>query len=337
MPETKANLAASVRQRLLNLARERGQPLEALLTRYALERLRYRLSQSSYRHRFVLKGAMLLSVWLDDPGRATRDLDLLGFGAPSDAALRSAFTELMVAPAEDGLAFDAAGIEVAPIRKEVEYGGLRLRPSAVLARARMPVGVDIGFGDAVEPGLEAIALPSLLDMPVPQLRGYAPVTVVAEKFQAMVTLGLANSRMKDFYDVWRLLREREFETARLVRALVATFARRETPFPADAPIAFSAAFFNDVSKQRQWQAFSQDLAAPGAALPDVVAEIAARLDLALNATRTELGLSSHAQIEADERWMRHALALAAKAQLYGEVPIGAVLVQGDVVLGEGSN
>ena len=337
MPEVKANLAASVRQRLLNLARERGQPLELLLTRYALERLLYRLSLSPYRHRFVLKGAMLLSEWLDDPGRATRDLDQLGFGSPSDTALRAAFAEIMAIVADDGLAFDVGSIEISPIRKEAGYGGLRLRTTAELARARIPVVVDVGFGDAVEPGLEPISLPSLLDMPAAQLRGYAPETVIAEKFQAMVSLGLANSRMKDFYDIWLLLREREFETARLVRALVATFARRETPFPIDAPLALTSAFFDDSSKQRQWRGFSQESAAQGVALSQIVEEIAERLGAALNATRAELGLSLEKQIERDRYWMRHALTLAEKAQGDGEVPIGAVLVQDDTVLGEGTN
>jgi tRNA(Arg) A34 adenosine deaminase TadA/predicted nucleotidyltransferase component of viral defense system len=337
MPEAKANLAASVRQRLLNLARERGQPLEALLTRYALERLLYRLCLSPHRYRFVLKGAMLLSVWLDDPGRATRDLDLLGFGAPSDAALRAAFVEVMAISADDGLAFDAENIDITPIRNDAGYGGLRLRTTAELARARIPVVVDVGFGDAVEPGLESISLPSLLDMPAAQLRGYAPETVIAEKFQAMVALGLANSRMKDFYDVWLLLREREFETARLVRAMVATFKRRETSFPPAMPMALTSAFFDDPSKQRQWQGFAQGSAAKGMTLAQIVAEMAQRLDATLNAVRSELGLSSEQQIERDEHWMRHALALAEKARLDGEVPIGAVLVQDDAALGEGSN
>jgi len=200
------NVGASVRQHLLNLAHARGRPLEGLLTRYALERLLHRLSLSPYRERFVLKGALLLTTWFDEPHRATRDLDLLGFGDPSDDALLTAFREVMTIGVDDGIAFDSAGLQIQPIREDMQYGGSRLRTTAALAGARIPVVVDVGFGDAVEPGIEDIQLPVLLDMPSPRLRAYPQETVIAEKLHAMVTLGLANSRMKDYYDVWMLVR-----------------------------------------------------------------------------------------------------------------------------------
>ena len=194
------NVGASVRQRLLNLAHAGGQPMELLLTRFALERLLYRLSLSPHRERFVLKGAMLLATWFDtwfdEPHRATRDVDLLGFGDAAEDALLGTFREIMAVEVDDGVSFDLKGLRIEAIREEVEYGGSRLRTTAAIAGARIPITVDIGFGDAVEPGVEDIDLPVLLDMPSPHLRAYPPETVIAEKFHAMVVLGRANSRMK---------------------------------------------------------------------------------------------------------------------------------------------
>ena len=165
---------ASVRQRLLNLAHARGQPMELLLTRYALERLLYRLSVSPHREGFVLKGAMLLATWFDEPHRATRDVDLLGFGDAAEDTLLGTFREIMAVEVDDGVSFDLKGLRIEAIREEVEYGGSRIRTTAALAGARIPITVDIGFGDAVEPGVEDIDLPVLLDMPSPHLRAYPP-------------------------------------------------------------------------------------------------------------------------------------------------------------------
>ena len=163
MPEKPRNVGASVRQRLLNLARASGQPLELLLTRYALERLLHRLSISPHRHRFVLKGALLLTTWFEAPHRATRDLDLLGFGDPSDDALLTVFREIMAHTVDDGVSFDTAGLQIQPIREDLEYGGSRLRTTAALAGARIPIVVDVGFGDAIEPSAEDIDLPVLIE------------------------------------------------------------------------------------------------------------------------------------------------------------------------------
>ena len=153
------NVGASVRQRLLNLAHARGQPMELLLTRYALERLLHRLSLSPHRERFVLKGAMLLATWFDEPHRSTRDVDLLGFGDAAHEAPLATFCEIMAIEIDDGVSFDLKGLRIEAIREEVEYGGSRLRTTAALAGARIPITVDIGFGDAVEPGVEDIDLP----------------------------------------------------------------------------------------------------------------------------------------------------------------------------------
>lgn len=273
MPEKPRNVGASVRQRLLNLARASGQPLELLLTRYALERLLHRLSLSAHRERFVLKGALLLTTWFDEPHRATRDLDLLGYGDPSDESLLAVFREVMGIPCDDGVSFDIARLQVQPIREELEYGGSRLRTTAALAGARIPIVVDVGFGDAIEPGAEDIDLPVLLEMPSPHLRAYSQETVIAEKLHAMVMLGLANSRMKDYYDVWMLQRGFEIDAGRLRRAIEATFARRGTEVPAMPPEGLSDAFAADPSKQAQWEAFVRNLSVPGPELGDVVSEL----------------------------------------------------------------
>jgi len=262
MPDRPRNIGASVRQRLLNLAHARGQPMELLLTRYALERLLHRLSLSPHRERFVLKGAMLLATWFDEPHRATRDVDLLGFGDAAEDALLGTFREILTIELDDGVSFDLKGLRIEAIREDVEYGGSRLRTTAALAGARIPITVDIGFGDAVEPGVEDIDLPVLLDMPSPHLRAYPPETVIAEKFHAMVALGRANSRMKDYYDVWMLMSTFEIEPERMRRAIMATFARRNTPVPAAIPDGLSDAFADDTSKQRQWDAFARNLSAP---------------------------------------------------------------------------
>jgi predicted nucleotidyltransferase component of viral defense system len=225
MPDHPRNIGASVRQRLLNLARARGQPMDLLLTRYALERFLYRLSLSPHRERFVFKGAMLLVTWFDEAHRATRDVDLLGFGDAAEHKLLATFREVMAVEVDDGMVFDLSGLKIEPLRDAVEYGGSRLRTTAALGGARIAIPVDIGFGDAVEPGVEDIVLPVLLDMRSPHLRAYPPETVIAEKFHTIVVLGRANSRMKDYYDVWMLTSAFDLEPERMRQAITATFAR----------------------------------------------------------------------------------------------------------------
>jgi predicted nucleotidyltransferase component of viral defense system len=271
--KTPRDIGASVRARLLNRARERGQALDLLLTRYALERLLYRLSTSRYRDRFVLKGALLLTTWFDDPHRPTRDLDLLGFGDPSSDTMITIWSEIFGMVLDDGIQFASDALRADPIREELEYGGLRLRTTATMAGARIPVTVDVGFGDSVEPGVEEIDLPVLLDLPAPRLRVYARETVIAEKFQAMVVLGRANSRMKDFYDVWLLSQTYDFDHNRLARAISATFARRQTDIPVVLPDAFTPEFFRDTSKLQQWSAFVRDLSTETPSLDIVISDI----------------------------------------------------------------
>ena len=285
MREPARNIAASVRAKLLNLSRERGQPYELLLTRYALERLLYRLSMTGYRDRFVLKGAVLVSTWFDAPFRPTRDLDLLGFGDDEPASILEAFREICALQVDDGIQFDVAGLVIDSIRDEAEYGGLRLKTYANIATAKVRVTVDIGFGDAVEPGIAELELPGLLDLPPPRIRAYPREAVIAEKFQAMVVLGRTNSRMKDFYDVWLLSRVYEFDGESLARAIAATFARRKTSIPETAPDALTAAFAADPAKRQQWASFLQAIDAAPIALADVVGELAEFLMGHANAAR----------------------------------------------------
>jgi predicted nucleotidyltransferase component of viral defense system len=255
MADKPRNMGASVRARLLNMARRQDLDHGALLTRYALERLLYRLSTTPHRDRFALKGAMLITTWFDNPYRPTRDVDLLGFGDPDADTMLRLFREICAIEIDDGVTFDADALAVDQIREELAYGGLRIKTRAKVGGADILIVIDIGFGDAIEPGLDTLDLPVLLDQPPPRLKAYAPETVIAEKFQAMVALGRANTRMKDFYDIWSLSRTQPFEGDRLARAITATFARRNTPIPVEPPDALTAAFSQDVSKQRQWQAF----------------------------------------------------------------------------------
>lgn len=254
------NMGASVRGRLLNLSRETGQNYNLLLTRYALERLLYRMTQTSHKDRFVLKGAMLITTWFDDPYRPTRDIDLLGFGDPEPEAMLEIFREICSVELDDGVEFDRDALRVTANREDLAYGGLRLQTNALIGGAKLRIIVDIGFGDAIEPGLEPLELPVLLGQPAPKLRAYARETVVAEKFQAMVMIGQANTRLKDYYDLWVLSQSHAFDEERLARAIAATFERRKTPLPTELPDGLKPAFYEDEAKVAQWRAFVQDVA-----------------------------------------------------------------------------
>ena len=206
--------------------------------------------------------------------RPTRDVDFLGYGDPAPEPMLAVFKEICAIEENDGIVFDVEALRVELIREELEYGGLRLRTTARLAGARITVVIDIGFGDAIEPGIEEINLPVMLDLPAPRLRAYPRETVVAEKFQAMILFGLANTRMKDYYDIWILSRSYTFDAERLSRAIAATFERRGTAIPGDLPDGLTPAFSTDPAKQRQWEAFARDLAAEVPSLEIIVADLA---------------------------------------------------------------
>lgn len=278
MARNMTNIAASVRARLRNLARAKRANFEQILVRYALERLLYRLSVSPHGERFILKGAMLYAAWLDDPFRATRDLDLLSLGEGEAGRFVEIFGEICAQPvADDGLIFGAEPIVAQPIREDGVYGGLRLKTSAHLGTAVIPIRIDIGFGDAVTPGPLELDYPILLDQPAPRLNTYPRDTVAAEKFEAIVALDLANSRMKDFYDLLALSRLFTFEGATLATAIRATFERRRTDIPQEHPPPLTAAFAEDALKLQQWRSFiaREPLMFDEPDLPNVVREIGA--------------------------------------------------------------
>ncbi|WP_422022243.1 nucleotidyl transferase AbiEii/AbiGii toxin family protein [Pyruvatibacter mobilis] len=283
------NLGASVRARLFRISKDKGQNFELILTRYAIERLLYRLAQSRYADRFVLKGAMLLMTWFDEPFRGTRDLDLLGYGDPAPEGLVDMFKEVLSANEQDGVLFDAHGVRISRIREDNLYGGLRIRTTADIGGARIAVNVDVGFGDATEPAAELLNYPVLLDMPAPRLRGYARETVVAEKFQAMVALGMTNSRMKDYYDLWVLSHSFDFDRSRLAGAISATFARRKTAIPEEIPDALTPAFAELTVKQQQWESFKRNVSIDPGPLRDVVSTLEAFLMPAAAAARKAAG------------------------------------------------
>lgn len=250
------NLAASVRARLLNRARETGQDFNLILIRYALERLLYRLSISAYADQFLLKGALLFDLWFDIPHRPTRDADFLGLGSTELPDLETIFRNVCTVDAEDGVTFRPETVQAVEIRKEANYTGVRVTLLGLIDGARCQVQIDIGFGDAVTPGPEEVEYPVMLpDFDAPKLRVYPRYTVVAEKLEAMATLGIANSRMKDFFDLWILSRHTSFDGDTLRRAIRATFVRRKTPLPADVPFSLTDDFARDTQKQTQWQAF----------------------------------------------------------------------------------
>lgn len=251
-----ADLAASIHTRLLNRAKARGEDFHLILTRYAIERFLYRLSLVPARDMYILKGALLFDLWFDVPHRPTRDADFLGFGPPDTEVLTRTINEMCTVAAQDGMEFDPATMIIEEIREDARYGGLRLRLLGRLGNARCPLQIDVGYGDAVTPGPEEVIYPTLLDdLPAPRLRVYPRATVMAEKLEIIVSLGMANSRMKDYFDLRALAREGALDVRLLTDAIAATFQRRGTPLPGDLPIGLSDEFARDAAKQTQWKAF----------------------------------------------------------------------------------
>jgi len=263
------NVAHSVHDRLLALAKVRSRPFNELLQYYAMERFLYRLSVSPAKRRFVLKGALLLAAHGAAPFRPTRDIDLLGQFDNSEANVRELLGAICRQEVpDDGLCFDAESLRTERIREEADYPGVRLQFAGYLDRARVAMQVDVGFGDAVTPAPKEVAYPALLDQPVPRLRAYPLETAVAEKLQTMVYLGELNSRMKDFLDVWVLCRHPVLEADRLRAAIAATFARRRTAVPA-AVGCLSTPFA--AAKQTQWRALLRKM--PNVDIPQDLATV----------------------------------------------------------------
>ena len=256
MKKPVANMAASVRQRLLDIARKRKEDFNLVLTKYGLERVLYRISQSQYREIFVLKGALLFELWTKERYRPTRDADFLARGENSPERFVQLFKEICETKVEDdGLRFDPATVTAERITEDADYQGIRVRFLGYLENARIPIQVDLGFGDVITPAPVQIEIPSLLDLPNPKLKAYSRESVVSEKFEAMVSLGLANSRMKDLYDLYMLSQDFSFDGSALSQAIKKTFAVRRTELPTKLPVAFTSEFFDGADKKKQWAAF----------------------------------------------------------------------------------
>ncbi|HEX4122856.1 MAG TPA: nucleotidyl transferase AbiEii/AbiGii toxin family protein [Verrucomicrobiae bacterium] len=250
------NLAASVQARLAQRRAKTGEDFNVLLVRFSLERLLYRLSRSSHRDQFVLKGAMLFALWEPTLHRVTRDLDLLGFGEPSQERMAAVFRELCRAEVEgDGVDFDANSVLSEDIRAQEEYAGIRVKLKARIGKAIIPLRVDIGFGDALRIAPEEITFPVLLGMAAPRLRAYRPETVVAEKLETVVKLGMINTRFKDYFDLHLLSHKFPFEGLALSTAIAATFECRGTSFPEGLPVGLTPQFPTDAAKIREWESF----------------------------------------------------------------------------------
>ncbi|HYL90478.1 MAG TPA: nucleotidyl transferase AbiEii/AbiGii toxin family protein [Burkholderiales bacterium] len=280
------DLPASIRQRLLDLSRERGEDFQAILDRYAVERMLYRLSVSDQRREFLLKGALLFAVWFDAPHRPTRDADLLGFGEPDAERLDKFVRKLCAMPIEDGMTYEAASVRVQEIREQAAYPGLRVNLRGTLGNARCNVQLDVGFGDAVTPEPIEEDYPNLLDdLPSPRLRVYPRESVYAEKVEAIARFGIANSRMKDYFDLLALTREGAMDPAVLARAVAATFERRRTPIPDAMPLGLTAEFAADAAKRRQWSAFLGRSRLEAPTLEATIEELARFLRAPLQAAR----------------------------------------------------
>lgn len=289
-------IAQSVHQRLLNIRDTTGEELNRLLVRYGLERLMYRIEAAGYAETFVLKGAMLFLTWDSVPGRPTRDIDLMGYGDPSHEQVRGIFEEVCtVKVVADGMRFEANSVILADIRDDQEYRGVRVRLHGFLGNARIPIQVDIGYGDATTPEPELINYPTILNFPAPRLRAYHPATVVAEKINAMVVLGNMNSRMKDFYDVYVILRHLSVDDALLAEAIYETFSRRNVEIPDGMPVCLTADFYDDELKQIQWRAFISRsvIASSDLCLADVVNYLRSRLAPVLRELSSRMRRRTH--------------------------------------------
>ena len=278
MPRKPVNLPASIAAQLRAIAASRKSNLDLILRRYAIERLLYRLSVSPFRERFILKGAMLFAAWGTEPFRPTQDLDFLGFGDATPSAVGELVRSIAAQPvAADGLVFDTNDLKASAIRGNPAYGGVRVRLLARLGSIQIPIRIDIGFGDVVTPSAVDLAYPSLIGRPAPLLRTYPRETVVAEKFEAIVALGLGNSRIKDFYDIIALAQLYAFDGRDFAAAIAATFARRRTEITDGPPAGLGAEFFGDAQKVRQWDAFTgrEPLGVAAGTLPEAIASIAA--------------------------------------------------------------
>lgn len=250
------NISESVRSRLKNIAVKEGSDFNAVLTRYGLERLLYRIGESEYANQFLLKGALLFNLWYDMPHRPTKDIDLLGFGDNDLAYIKQTFSKICSISADDGISFLSESVTVDTIKKDGGYTGARVELFGELAKAKIKIQIDIGYGDAVTPGPIDTHYPVLLnDLPAPKIRTYPIYTVIAEKLHAIALLGMANSRLKDYLDLYVLLSNEQLDNQVLAQAIQATFTRRGMTVLEELPIGLTDEFANDPTRESMWKAF----------------------------------------------------------------------------------
>ncbi len=250
------NIEDSVRARLNNKRKEAGIPFLEILRNYAMERFLYRLSLAEFSHEFILKGALLFTAWKVPERRTTLDIDLLARHSNQIAEIERVVREVCAVKAiPDGLRFDPASVAGARIKEDADYEGVRVRFVGFLGKSRIPMQIDFGFGDVIFPTPRKIDYPVILDFPAPKLKGYAPETVVSEKFEAMVQLGSLNSRMKDFYDLWLLIHQFDFKGEELVGAIKKTFHHRKTPLPQTKSFFADEIYDEKSDRQTLWKAF----------------------------------------------------------------------------------
>ncbi|MFO3233482.1 nucleotidyl transferase AbiEii/AbiGii toxin family protein [Legionella pneumophila serogroup 5] len=268
------NIGESVRSRLKNIAVKEGSDFNAVLTRYGLERLLYRIGESEYSNQFLLKGALLFNLWYDMPHRPTKDVDLLGFGDNDLAYIKQTFSKICSIFADDGISFLSESVTVDTIKKDGGYTGARVELFGELAKAKIKIQIDIGYGDAVTPGPIDAHYPVLLsDLPAPKIRTYPIYTVIAEKLHAIALLGMANSRLKDYLDLYVLLGNEQIDNQILAKAIQATFNRRGMDLPEALPIGLTDEFANDPSRESMWKAFLRKNELEQKPLTEVIAVI----------------------------------------------------------------
>lgn len=300
------NVAASIRSRLLALAQARGERFERLLQAYAIERFLHRLGASEQRDRFVVKGAMLLAVWGAGVARPTRDLDLLGFGDSDAGHLRDVIRSICARAADipDGIDFDLKSMETTAIRDADDYAGTRVLVWASLGSARIRMQIDVGFGDTVHPAPEWIEFPTMIDLPAPRVRAYPREASIAEKIEAIVALGEANSRLKDFYDLFALARETEFAGDVLVESVRRTFATRGTRIPEGTPQGLGDAFLANQTTQSRWSGFIADRHLIAPTLPEVGTRLRAFVLPLLQSARPDSTELSPGRWRPDSGWVK---------------------------------
>lgn len=286
MAKSIANLPASVHQRLLNKAKESSRPFNELLQYFAIERFIYRLSKSPHADQFILKGALMFSAWCGPGSRPTMDIDLLGKIDNQLDTITTVLKDACLTKVDpDGMSFDAETVEAVRITEDAEYEGVRVRVRGSLGKIRVSIQIDIGFGDVIVPNASTVLYPAILDFPAPELKGYTMESTIAEKFQAMVKLGVLNSRMKDFYDIWFLSRTFDFKGELLGEAIEKTFEKRNTPVDPKAAL-FDHSFGMDKNKDVQWRGFIRKAKLIDA--PDTFEEIVANVKLFLEPLVTSI-------------------------------------------------